>query len=273
LSQNHFLKKILDARENTSAFWSTAQDKTKTLLLFVHGFGGSSVGTWENLPELLLSNPKFSDCDLVFYGYDGLYKQVPISGEQFRGFLSNLSTQPAEVCNSTLQDGHRSSTFKYNKIIIIAHSLGAVVARRALLNAHNNGEDWLDSIHLLLFAPAHMGTTNVQSLVSTCVSAIPGLGKILAAIGRWRYLAADDLLPGSTTLTNLERDTIQALENGGCQYLIAHKVLFGELENIVQTARFCQDPTLTPVENKGHVDICKPESDYLIPVQALQELV
>ncbi|MDX0196885.1 hypothetical protein GOC06_26085 [Sinorhizobium meliloti] len=43
------------------------------------------------------------------------------------------------------------------KVTVIAHSLGAPVSRRALLDAIRNQASWAGKTRLQLFAPAHMG--------------------------------------------------------------------------------------------------------------------
>src|SRR5713226_7104842 len=70
-----------------------------------------------------------------------------------------MCTRPSVIVNGTLRpELHRKAEFQYGSVVVVAHSLGAVVARQALLDLdEDRNPKWLNKISLVLFAPAHMG--------------------------------------------------------------------------------------------------------------------
>jgi pimeloyl-ACP methyl ester carboxylesterase len=269
-TQVHVRARLDGVSAGTFGYWSVRPGGQA--IVFVHGFGGSPADTWSRFPELLPPRAECAGCDLVFYAYDSIYRQAPINGALLHGFLKQLAEDPSGVINPTVpRSMTRKPEFRFTKILIVAHSLGAVVARRALLDAHINKEPWVRSARLLLFAPAHMGATNVRKLAAEGTGLIPVVGPIIRFITGWKVRALEDLEPGSPTLKNLLEHTKDALDKGSAPHLIAERVLFGTGEDIVQTARFCNDPNPTVIHDRGHIDICKPDDAYAEPLTHVVE--
>ena len=264
--QTHFAPTLLPYGQKTQAYW--AIKPARKLVIFVHGFGGSAVGTWKEFPDLLPKQKRCAGWDIVYYGYDGLYTQANISAQGFHGFLHEMGSNPAHVINPTISSGQRKPLFSYNSILIVAHSLGAVVARRALLNALQQNRPWLSHTEMVLFAPAHMGADTI-ALGGEAISVIPYLGAVLAATAKFKFQPLRDLQPGSATLIGLEKETLNALQQGNAPYLTARDVYIGDKERIVVTQAFCNDPPLTLVPGKTHTSVCKPNSGYKLPVQGV----
>jgi len=266
-TQTHFIPTPIAYGKKTQAWW--AVKPSGRLVVFVHGFGGSAVSTWNEFPDLL---PKQSSCagwDVVFYGYDGLFTQANISAQGLHDFVHQMGTKPAKVINPTLNPkSRRDSKFAYSSILIVAHSLGAVVTRRALLNARKLNRPWLNQTQMVLFAPAHMGA-NTIALGAEAISVIPGVGALLAAVAKFKFQPLQDLEAGSQTLQLLLSETQQALQAGDAPYLVARAVYVGDKERIVTTNSFCDDPPLMILAGKDHVDVCKPDANYLDPVQGV----
>ena len=83
-----------------------------------------------------------------------------------------------------------------------------------------------------------------------------------------------DLPPDSKTIKALSKRTRTALEHAREQqkstsHLIAKKVIFGRLDNIVSQDQFCSDPQHTYISERGHFSICKPTSEALEPLLEL----
>ena len=119
---------------------SLAIHPTGIAVVFVHGFGGSAVGTWLEFPTILTGSPKCSGSDLFFFGYKSKRRDAAYSGSELFGFLSALGSEPARtMINPSLPAGatQRSKEFQFKHIVICAHSLGAVITRLALLDALN----------------------------------------------------------------------------------------------------------------------------------------
>lgn len=269
-AQTHFIPKPLDRGRKSEAIWAIRP--AGAAIVFVHGFGGEAVGTWNEFQKLLPRQDACAGHDLVFFGYDGLYTQANASADVLRRFLGELFDRPARLINPALDPSvRRPDDFAYRSVLLVAHSLGAVICRRALLNAGRQGEPWVSRTSMVLFAPAHMGATNVIELGAQVVGVIPGIGRLLAQWGKFKYKPLQDLEQGSQTLRQLEADTRTALA-AGAAHLVAREVLFGRDEEIVDSNRFCDDPDGTYLpeqagrDEKDHTEVCKPGRRYLDPV-------
>ncbi|AIM01500.1 hypothetical protein [Sinorhizobium meliloti] len=133
------------------------------------------------------------------------------------------------------------------KVTVIAHSLGAPVSRRALLDAIRNQASWAGKTRLQLFAPAHMGAY---------------LNKVRKELGIASRLIAsltslDGLEPGSPFLTQLMEDSSKELANGWDAQVKARQVIFGDGENVVMVQRFLEDPPHTVWPGHGHCSVCR----------------
>jgi hypothetical protein len=150
------LPRPIGGYQGSVAYWSKAPQRK--LVLFVHGFTGSAVDSWLEFPRLLRLDPHFKGYDLVSFAYESNRQPATFSASAFYHFLSRIMDSPASTINAGLPtDLVRATTFGYDRVVIVAHSLGAVVARRALVNAHTQHAPWVGKIALLLFAPAHKG--------------------------------------------------------------------------------------------------------------------
>lgn len=115
----------------TSALW--ARQPNGHAIVFVHGYGGKSVATWAEFHKLLPQTPGFEHHDLIFYGYDGLNTTTNANASIFFQFLDRLFEQPLSIINPSLSlAAARPNNFRYKKVILAAHSLGAVTCRWAL---------------------------------------------------------------------------------------------------------------------------------------------
>jgi hypothetical protein len=229
------------------------------LVIFVHGFNGKATGTWDEFPELIRTNNDFANSDVIFYGYDSLKGQANNNAIRFYRMLTS-------VCeNSPNNLGYKRDSiaddFTYQRILIVAHSLGAIIVRRALLNAMNENKPWLPNCRMVLFAPAHRGA-RIQNLVA---ESLPTVGRILAGLGFITIPVLDDLRPNSQTILNLIADSQVYLNKNTGQFTIAHEVVWANNEIVVHNDQFCNDPVATLIDNKSHTSVCKPKATFLDP--------
>jgi hypothetical protein len=143
--------------------------------------------------------------------------------------------------------------FTYAKVVLLAHSLGAIVVRRALLEAVSKNRPWARKIDLILFAPAHLGANVLNLIAQTHV-----LSGLLGFALRYRYQTLTDLEPQSQTLAQLAAETRAALGSGPNAFLTARLVCFGDGDKVVDPNRFVQDPDPDILLGKNHCDVCKP---------------
>jgi hypothetical protein len=258
----HFLPRTIPYGKGTRAYW--AREPNGTLLLFVHGFNGKPVATWNEFPTLLQECPEGSGCDLLFYGYDSLYTRAVFSAAEFFKSLDALLTRTTDIVNRSLSFDARSPEFEYRRVVLIAHSLGAIVVRKALLEGVSRHKSWTSKITLALFAPAHLGADILTLLVQThCLSGLLGL------LIRYKIQTLFDLQPKCQTLTQLATDTLTALSSGTNDFLTAHVICFGDGDRVVDPNRFVNDPDPEIEWGKGHCDICKPSFTFKKPLDLI----
>lgn len=234
----------------------------RSVVLFVHGFGGDPEKTWHAFPAMFPREPACRSTDVIFYGYDSLRSGAVALAAELRDLLEVVLDHPAKAVNPTLDYAQRAEDFQYEAVVVVAHSLGAVVARRALLDLVQLQETSLDRVRLVLFAPAHLGA-DVLPLAREILGVVRLLP--LSTVAAYRYRALRDLQEGSKVLTQLEEQTRARTAQSPSPH-VARLVVHGEHDRIVQQAAFCADPPAT-FEPKDHVAICKPDAHYTNPLK------
>jgi hypothetical protein len=148
-------------------------------VIFVHGFGGDACETWSNFHSLvddLQGLESWSgETDFFFFDYWAVWERIESSVDRVLEFIKAIIPSPNSTdfqidLNPVLADPEPCGSFVsvlpanrfYEKIVLTAHSEGAVVIRMALLKAHaeHAAADWcqgLLSAHVTFFAPALFG--------------------------------------------------------------------------------------------------------------------
>lgn len=262
---NHTVAVNIKYGEGTQALF--AFTSPKDLIVFIHGFGGDSIGTWNGFPALLTQSDTFSKQDIIFYGYKSLETQAGNHAESFKDFLK-LSVAP--LANKLLPKNQNLPERNYQRIILVAHSLGAVVVRHALLSAYKDGENWISKTRMVLFAPAHKGA-KVQKLAKEALTGWFGLINLFAS---YNYPILGDLEPGSKILEDLETETNELLDKNAGDFTKAKKVIWGTKDKVVNNVRFYLDASPVQID-KGHTGVCKPDADddFMSPIDILKEIL
>lgn len=239
-------------------------------VLFIHGFSGDAIKTWSDFHQLLPECPKCIGRDLFFYGYDGLRSDMNASAAIFRSFLNRLlGTTRQFLAENLPPSAQRAGEFEYDELVIVAHSLGAVIARRALLDATKQSSNWVTRTKMVLYAPAHKGARVVDLALET-VSSFP-FAKFFGAVSRFASPLIDQLKPNSTALKQLLDDTLKARLGGANPHLVASKVVIADHEYIVENETFGEDPPPDAIADTSHTSVCKPRRDFLQPFKHLEE--
>ena len=178
---HHWPVKLSEGR-GTVAYWSTSTPRR--LVVFVHGFRGSAVKTWTQFPSLMEKNPATGDCDYVYYGYDSPKYSVFVSGDRLYRLLDRAGGDSGVLADESLPPtaARRGTGNTYDLIVLVAHSLGAVIARQALLLAHESHRPWADRVRLVLFAPAHKGS-DVVAMAATFMGVFKPLSPEIVKAG------------------------------------------------------------------------------------------
>ena len=247
-----------------------ALNPNRKAILFIHGFSGCGLLSWSQFSTLLPPRPNGQQRDLFFYGYDGLRADLMASAALFRDFLKRFFTGAGFVNPHLPEPMLRPSDFAYEEVLIAAHSLGAVIARRALLDATRMGLDWVKRTRLILYAPAHTGAS-VATLALETASCFPFMS-FFGALARFESPLIDQLAKNSSLLTQLLRDTNSACKRGANRHLIPCRIITAEYEKIVNSDYFSPlDPAPESIPNATHTTVCKPRDDFLDPLELLDQ--
>jgi alpha-beta hydrolase superfamily lysophospholipase len=270
--QTHFKIRTLKYNKNKDVRVIFATNPSRKAILFIHGYNGDAINTWSDFHELLPGRPKCAHSDIYFYGYDGLWAELQATAAIFRAFLDNLFNGTNTLFKENLTPSEsRPIDFMYDELVIVAHSLGAVIARRALLDATQIGSDWISRIKLVLFAPAHKGARAVD-LAMEALSWITPL-KFCKIFISFNSPITEQLKPGSQTLKDLLEETNTATKNGGNPHLIAKKVVIAQYDKIVTNERFGNDPPPESIPDTTHTSVCKPKINFLQPISILEDQI
>ena len=205
----------------------------KTLLLFIHGLGGHPQKTWGKFPQLIEQDSDLADkVDCRFYSFPTKLWSVPF-----------LSSSPKI---QTLADGlasdikHRYSD--YQRVVLIAHSLGGLVARQHLLD-------------ITLAQQSH-------SMTGLLLYAVPNNGAGLASVAKylsWWQPQLKQLCNESDFISTLNKQWVQ-LKLGE---LIPAKFIVGGTDAVVSKSSaesYWGNEAVETVVDKGHIDLVKPDN-------------
>lgn len=252
-------------------------------IVFVHGFGGGADSTWEQFVRCLRAMPEAAVADAFFIDYPSTKHPVAFCSAKFREFLFDLLRKPSSnIVNPSLpkEAPTRAVTAAYQKIMLVGHSMGAIVARQALLDLDRDALTSAEraAIYMLFFAPAHKGARSLGKLVASGfgLDKFPG-GQFLGALLLLRYRSVADLTKESDCLSDLAthskaRREDRAREGQSADYLRAH-VYHAENDRIVYVDTFDDDYSTNPVMAQNHRSVCKPRKDYPKPAEALRSLL
>jgi pimeloyl-ACP methyl ester carboxylesterase len=254
------------------ALWAE-RPTAKTAVVFVHGFGGSAQATWSEFDTLAPADPAFANVDLIFYGYDGKGPHVTESSRWLFDFLDLLSSHAATLANAGLvAEAHRDPGFSYERIVLVGHSLGAVVARNALVLATKYWpRAWAQRCELVLFAPAHLGS-RTSEWATAVLSGIP----VIPALAQMFFKVPADLAVGSQVLANLRSDVDSLVPEH--PWLGARLVVEAEPDHVVMNGAYPGDPypePLSPSTNgfRNHIRVCKPSPAFPRPFEILRGVI
>lgn len=265
-SQTHLRDRPLSEYNGARLIASYVPDGT--IAIFIHGYCGDPIETWSQFHRLLPATQQAKGCDLLFYGYDGLRSDIIASAGLLESFLTDLLSNASVIRNASLPKSlEQPSTFTYTKVILIAHSLGAVILRWSLLDAIERQRHWLEDgrIKMLLYAPAHTGA-NVVRLANEVLGS--GLFRYFSGVARFVSPLIDQLKPESEYLRKLTRDTAAAITKlGRVTYLKPQAVVIAERENIVSNIPFGDDGPPEVIRGTNHRTVCKPTSQFQSPLR------
>jgi pimeloyl-ACP methyl ester carboxylesterase len=227
-------------------------------------------------PSLILNDPQFKNDDLLFYGYESRTQTAMASSGLLFDDFEDLLTTPRRYSVNDEEQYVRPCT--YERIVFIAHSLGAPVVRYMLLRAAGANAGWLDKTSLIFFAPATSGAYAERIVQMIANWSHGGTLGLLNWVFRFVWPVVDDLGIDSQFLTYVRDHTHAILEQPARQNLRSSLTAFGTRENIIRLVPpelRCDSP-YSWVPLRTHTNVCKPrmrkDESYLYLEDALRRL-
>ncbi len=140
------LKPTIISKSDNTESWE--RDKGNNLLLFVHGFSGESKDTFGNIPSMLQSDSNFDGWAMKPLGYSPIVQ--PKLGKDIWGAILDVD-KIAGFLKTSIQYKFKD----YDRIAIVAHSLGGIVAQKAILALDKENRNRIS--HLILFGTPSNG--------------------------------------------------------------------------------------------------------------------
>jgi triacylglycerol esterase/lipase EstA (alpha/beta hydrolase family) len=198
-----------------NSLFAPAPQSRRTLVVFVHGFRGKALSTWLSFPDFVDAFDGLRDADLLFYGYASAPQRMQNMANNLRAHMDllwqdvkSLGSQAVYALSQRRILTEAQQSAPWDRVLFVAHSLGAVVVRRALLDSFLEGtgsytdEHWSRLSSLCFFAPAHSGA-DVLKLINETFST---LGLPIGPVLKGRYPCLQDLEKESTALKDLRDD-------------------------------------------------------------------
>lgn len=252
----------------TRVLW--ARRPPKAAVVFVHGYRGEAIATWSRFDALLPTRPKAAEYDLFFYGYNCYSSSTTAQARLLCDFLEGLHQDPGALLRESLRlPDVRPDPFSYAEVIVIAHSIGAIVSRRALLSAGQLKRSWGSRTRQVFFAPAHRG-----AIVSQLVAELSGswLSFLIAGF-RHASPLMDEVAPGSLSIVELQADIAREVATGAT-HLLATRVVIAEVDRVVSNLKLHDlDPVPVVVPGSTHTSVCKPRPGFLQPLTEVEAVL
>jgi pimeloyl-ACP methyl ester carboxylesterase len=215
-----------------------------TVIVFVHGIFGGSVGTWTNAqngaywPKLILDDDAFKDSDVYVYSYPTPY-------------LDQSYTIDELIENMRLVIDNDEVFTKHKRVIFVCHSMGGLVVRGFITRYQANAS----KVPLIYFFSTPTSGSHITQLAKF-LSKNPQLkGMVPAGSG--------------TYVTNLQHDwrALPVPVNSHCAYEI--RDTYGVRIVDEQSATALCDGPVNPVDS-NHIDIVKPRDKNDVPYLAFR---
>jgi len=134
------------SKSNTIEPWE--REEGNNLLLFLHGFSGESKGTFGNIPTMLQSDSNFDGWAMKPLGYAPVVQ--PKLGKDIWGAILDV-----DKIAGFLKTSIKYKFKDYDRIAIVAHSLGGLVAQKAILGLDEDNRNRIS--HLIMFGTPSNG--------------------------------------------------------------------------------------------------------------------
>ena len=258
----------LSSPERWTMFVSHYTGHVKRLVVFVHGFMGSAVRTWQEFPQIdsrRAENLWWLESDLLFVGYRSTKDDVTGVANRIRHHLDSFYPGPShDALTANGWVARNDITSPYEELIVVGHSLGGLILRRALCDA---AQDWIDKGRPADARPILLESQNRMFSPASAGFRAAGFLGLLRAAPPWaaiemflkRASAFTDLQPDSTVLREVKSRTIELQPHKDRDLsALRAKIVWASPDNVVIAERYGTDFVEWSWDGKDHVSICKP---------------
>ncbi|WP_024477443.1 alpha/beta hydrolase [Arthrobacter sp. CAL618] len=246
--------------------------RAERLVVFIHGFNGKAISTWNEFPGSGRTSDWWKESDMLFVGYDSKRDNITAVASRIRDRLPDFYPTPHQGAMTVGGIPARAdTTSSYKELIVVGHSLGGLIARRAMADAAQEHLDSSDAstapdnteildAQLRLFSPASAGFRAAGLLGAVRASGLwPALFLYLS-----RSSAFTDLQPGSTTLLDTRRRTEALASTYGS---LRARILWASPDDVVIPERYDTDYVEYLADGRDHGSVCKPNASYPLPLR------
>ena len=243
------------------------------LVVFVHGFRGEAVDTWQQFPLSGQHRVWWRTSDMVFVGYRSQKESIKGVADRLREHLPRFYPRlPSDLLEAGGRRVREYSNVPYRELFLVGHSLGGVVVRCALCDVAHR---WLAQLETDPDAPKPVFLQAQVRLFSPASAGFrpAGWAGLLRATGAWRV--AEPYLRRSSAYTDLQKDSdlLRDTRRRTEEYVDSKKrelsalrasILWANPEDIVLTGRYDSDHPDDSVE-ATHPSVCKPRDGFQTP--------
>jgi pimeloyl-ACP methyl ester carboxylesterase len=249
-----------------------SHEQPERLIVFVHGFRGEPVSTWQRFPDAGRTRNWWRAADLLFVGYDSSRDNISGTAHRLIRELPRFYPRlPSELLEAKGVRIRTPAATPYRELVVVGHSLGAVVVRRALCDSAARLLDartrdpgatrpLLLDAQVRLFSPASAGFRAAGFLGLLRATALWGALDMYLR----RSSAFTDLQPGSPVLRDLQQRTEALAHDDEFQALRA-SVIWANPDDVVVPVCYVTDRPDDSVDDVSHSSVCKPHARYQQP--------
>jgi pimeloyl-ACP methyl ester carboxylesterase len=252
-------------------FLSHHSGQVRRLVVFIHGFMGKTVTTWLDFPRIDASHPEniwWLESDLLFVGYRSTRDDITGVANRIRQNLDHFYPQPPlDVLTAGGVAARADIASPYEELILVGHSLGGLILRRALCDA---AQKWIDNKRAPDLRPILLDAQNRMFSPASAGFRAAGLLGVARAVPIWsavemflrRASAYTDLQPDSTVLREIQRRTIK-MEPDKDDDLSALRanIVWASPDNVVIADRYITDFVESSWDGTTHSSLCKPSAN------------